>query len=158
MSVDLFAYGVLMLPELMRALVGREFPSRPAVLPDHQRYTVRKAGYAPVPATVPERGARVEGVLVAGVDPETLAILDDFEEIAAGVYRRVPVAILDGGVERSVQAYLAGPKLADCLGEIWDPVAFTPFHDRYRVQIIPRFLQQRRVLQRRPLDEQEPNP
>ena len=84
--MNLFTYGVLMYPEIFRALTGRELSSEPATLEGYGRHALTKGGYPKVPAIVPAEEATVEGVLIRDVDEQTLAVLDEFEEVARGLY------------------------------------------------------------------------
>ena len=92
-----FAYASNMHLGLMRArcpdaaVVGR------AVLREH-RFVITRDGYASV---VPARGGVVHGLLWR-ISPRDLAALDAYENVDAGLYRRVPLPVLAGG--RSVKA------------------------------------------------------
>ncbi len=140
--IDLFAYGVLMYPELLEALLGQPVEMLEASAPNHQRYTVRKAGYPPFPALVPEAGIQVAGVLVVGLNQAAVSRLDDFEEVDTGLYRRQPIEVMGPAKRlRRAQAYLAGPGLGDCLGKVWNPDRFAEqFFADYRDRVIPQFL------------------
>lgn len=139
---DLFAYGVLMRPELLRALTQRRFTSEPATLEGFRRYTVVEEGYPPFPAIVPEPDARVDGVLVREVDEESLRILDRFEEVESGLYRRGEVTVFDdAGRKCQAWVYIAGSKLRKSLAGDWDPIEFFDrYTEHYRERIIPGFL------------------
>ncbi len=76
MTVSLFTYGTLMLPEVLEAVTGRTFPWQAAMLEGHARYRVRTAVF---PALIPMPGERVEGRLFDGVDRATLERLDRYE-------------------------------------------------------------------------------
>ncbi len=76
MTVSLFTYGTLMLPEVLEAVTGRTFPWQAATLEGHARYRVRSAVF---PALIPMPGERVEGRLFEGVDRATLERLDRYE-------------------------------------------------------------------------------
>lgn len=87
----LFAYGTLVVPRVMEAVTGRVFAGRPAVLEGYARYTVAGASY---PGIVAAPGARTDGVLYHGLDPEALAVLDRFED---AFYERRVVLVGDPG-------------------------------------------------------------
>lgn len=102
---DLFVYGTLMTPAVMRAVIGRVPPHAPAVLPGYRRYGLRGRVY---PVVVPERGASVAGVLYTGLSPRELARLDRYED---AFYRRVEVTVRDAaGRERRAWCYVLRPR------------------------------------------------
>lgn len=129
-------------PDLLGVLTQRRFTSEPATLEGFRRYTVVEEGYPPFPAITPELKARVEGVLIREVDEESLGILDRFEEVESGLYRRQEVAVLDeAGRSCRAWAYVAGSKLRNSLAGDWDPTEFfDQYTEHYRVRIIPGFL------------------
>jgi len=141
--MNLFTYGVLMHPELLRELTGRRFASEPAILRDYRRPAVVKEGYPRFPAIVPAPGASVEGVLVRGIDRESFEILDRFEEVDLGLYTRESVAALDeAGRSCEAFAYVAGPRLEGCLEGTWEPTEFLDrYYETYKTRIIPAFLE-----------------
>lgn len=127
--MNLFTYGVLMYSEIFRALTGRELSSEPATLNGFRRHALIMDGYPKVPAIVPAAGATVEGVLIRGVDQETLEVLDEFEEVSKGLYVRERVAVRDrAGCERRADAYMAGPAALGSLSGSWDPQEFVEQH------------------------------
>ena len=128
-------------PELLAALTQRRFAMEPATLEGFQRHTVTEESYPPIPAIVPEPEARVEGVLIREVDEESLRILDRFEEVESGLYRRERVVVDEAGESCEAWAYIAGSKLLPSLAGDWDPTDFFDRHyELYRARIIPEFL------------------
>ncbi|KAM0890917.1 hypothetical protein ACQ4PT_026701 [Festuca glaucescens] len=55
---SVFVYGTLMSEEVVRVLLGRVPPSSPALLPNHQRFSIRGRVY---PAILPVDGNEVSG-------------------------------------------------------------------------------------------------
>lgn len=104
----LFAYGTLQLPEVMRAVTGRDFPARPARLPGYARRRLRGRSF---PGICPAPGASADGLLFDGIDAQTLARLDAFED---DFYRRetLPVFTPDGAAW-AAEVYVIR---AECLG------------------------------------------
>jgi gamma-glutamylcyclotransferase (GGCT)/AIG2-like uncharacterized protein YtfP len=139
---DLFAYGVLMKPELLRALTGRRFTSEPAILEGFRRYAVVKEGFPEIPAIVPEPGSRVDGVLIREVDEASFRILDRFEEVETALYSRQRVVVLDAsGQSTEAQAYVAGRGVLGSLAGDWNPTEFFDrYTEHYRTEFIPGFL------------------
>ena len=72
----LFVYGTLLFPEIMRRVVGRVLPSRPATLEGYARRGLKGERY---PGVFPSLGEEVEGRLCLGVDGATLQRLDVYE-------------------------------------------------------------------------------
>lgn len=144
MSIDLFAYGVLMHSELLEALTGRTFVSEPASLHGFRRYALEKEGWPRIPVVVAESDGFVSGVLVRGVDEASIALLDEFEDVDLGLYVRQWVTVVGGGRDSAAVAYLAGPGSRDFLSGAWHPEQFFERHyDDYRLRIIPGFLNDR---------------
>lgn len=90
MSVHVFAYGTLMIPQVMQMVTGHQFVCEPALLPGYARYGLRGETY---PALVPEAVRATDGVLWRDVDAESLARLDAFE---GDWYARLSVQALLG--------------------------------------------------------------
>jgi gamma-glutamylcyclotransferase (GGCT)/AIG2-like uncharacterized protein YtfP len=97
----LFVYGTLVDERRMRAVTGRCFGRRPAVLTGYERVAPpREFAYV-----VPRRGARVDGFLVDGLDAAALAALDAYEDEGRLYLRRVAVAV-SGGRRVRCQVYV----------------------------------------------------
>jgi gamma-glutamylcyclotransferase (GGCT)/AIG2-like uncharacterized protein YtfP len=101
-GVALFVYGTLMDEEHLEQLTGRRFPRRRATLERFAR-VVAAHGY---PTIVPQAGARVEGVLIEGVDAASLAALDAYED-AGRLYARRPAEVLVDGERVPCEVYLS---------------------------------------------------
>ncbi|MCB9703438.1 MAG: gamma-glutamylcyclotransferase [Myxococcales bacterium] len=97
----LFVYGTLLCPEVWALIVGPPARRRVAWLVDHRRGPIVGEVY---PGALPERGARIEGALVEGLDGPARARLDVYE---GPLYRRVSVAVaLAGGGLADAETYL----------------------------------------------------
>jgi gamma-glutamylcyclotransferase (GGCT)/AIG2-like uncharacterized protein YtfP len=90
-GVDLpvFVYGTLLLAEIQRLITGKVFPSRPATLFGYRRGLVRGETY---PSVEPDEGSTVEGLLLSGVDANSLRRLDAYEGQS---YVRIQVPVRD---------------------------------------------------------------
>ena len=87
--VWLFAYGLLTDPAALRRLLGYVPEGRPARLAGYRRRYSRRHGYYYVTR---DPAAGTQGT--AWRLPEAaLPVLDDFEDVDTGLYRRVPVRI-----------------------------------------------------------------
>ena len=94
MSRALFAYGTLMLPELVEALLGRRLHATPARLEGYVRYRVRDRLY---PGIVGQPDATTEGVVIEGLEPADVRRLDAFE---GPLYERRQVEVIAAGGAR----------------------------------------------------------
>lgn len=92
MTTQLFVYGTLMDEELVYALTRKRFPRCQAELPDFAR-VVPPDGY---PYILPRTGARVQGLLLCGVDPASLAALDRYEDEGVLYHRRRVQVVVRG--------------------------------------------------------------
>jgi len=118
--MDIFTYGSLMFPAVMKAVTGRDFSSRNARVKNHARFRVRGESY---PGLTPLEGAVTQGVLHLNVDALSLRRLDDFE---GEMYERTEISAeaLDGE-SLMAQTYLIKPQYRDRLSsEPWDPEHF----------------------------------
>ena len=73
---ELFCYGTLCAPEIMRAVIGRVPPSRGAVLHSFACYRVSGKAY---PAVVPDQVSSTAGLLYFGLAESELKKLDAYE-------------------------------------------------------------------------------
>ncbi len=98
---DLFVYGTLMIPAVMRAVIGRLPRCAPAVLPGYRRFRLRGRGY---PAVVRDAEGQVHGLLCQDLRPRELARLDRYED---RFYRRRRVVVRDAaGHARTAWCYV----------------------------------------------------
>ena len=79
-------------------------------------YRRRTTSSYPYPFIVAEPGASVEGVLLIDLTPYDLQVLDRYEEVESGVYRRELVEVEAWGcgaqpMHIRADAYIAGPAL-----------------------------------------------
>jgi len=109
--LDLFVYGTLMVPEVMRRVCGHGRPGEPALLHDHRRRQVRGEVY---PAIVPRVGEAVGGILYRGMTPVQLAALDAFE---GRMYRREVVTVVVGARVLAAASYVLAPGLRHLLSD-----------------------------------------
>jgi gamma-glutamylcyclotransferase (GGCT)/AIG2-like uncharacterized protein YtfP len=120
----LFAYGTLMLPEVMEVVAGLRCAALPARLPGHRRRLLRGAVY---PVLLPAAGETVAGVLWDGLDAAALARVDRFE---GAIYERALCrVVLASGEEREAFAYVLRPEHhALASAEAWDVADFRARH------------------------------
>lgn len=145
MTHTLFAYGVLMYPQALQLLTGKQLSIEPASLPDHQRYTLTMPGWFDLAVVVPEPGSCVQGVLIRDIDADSLAVFDDFEDAGVDLYcRGAADAITNNGERVEAGVYLGGTVANQHLAAIWDEQTFIGRHyDNYIEKIIPQFIRER---------------
>ena len=85
--MNLFTYGTLMAPDIMKEVSGCMLVSVECTLSGYRRYTVRGEQY---PGMIRESGGEVRGMLYLDVPPEAIARLDLFE---GAMYSREPVTV-----------------------------------------------------------------
>jgi gamma-glutamylcyclotransferase (GGCT)/AIG2-like uncharacterized protein YtfP len=95
-----FAYGTLIEPGRLEAVLGHKHLG--------ERLAARLTGYARVsvptyayPYVVPKPEASVDGVLLMDLSVDDMQVLDRYEEVESGVYRRESV---------EVEAWGCGPR------------------------------------------------
>ena len=120
----LFVYGTLQDPDVLAAALGR--PAAASIL-----HAARAPGYRAVaypgrvyPALVPCAGTAATGLLVEGLTPLDMAVLDAFE---GDEYRRETMRVEAGGAMVTAQAYL--PVVAvDADAPAWSLADWTARH------------------------------
>jgi gamma-glutamylcyclotransferase (GGCT)/AIG2-like uncharacterized protein YtfP len=102
---DLFVYGELCKPPVLRQLLGRVPSAEPAVLAGFSRRLVQETGYF---CAVAQADAVIVGLLLGDIEPVELARLDSFENVEGGEYRRIGVRVrtVASGRERPAQVYV----------------------------------------------------
>jgi len=93
-SETLFAYGTLLVPEIIGELIGRVPDSVPATLHGYVRKLMRGQVYPGVTAAA---GQSVTGLIYSGLSPRELEILDQYEGEAYAA-QRLPVQLAAGSV------------------------------------------------------------
>ena len=82
-----FAYGTLMIPNVMHAVTGRSFTAKEARLRDYARFRIKDAVY---PGIVQAPRAVTFGMVYFDLDCLALKRLDGFE---GSLYRRIKVCV-----------------------------------------------------------------
>lgn len=126
----LFAYGTLMIEEIMESVTGRVFTGTDAVLKGHVRYRIRDVLY---PGIAKKEGSRVRGKVYRNIDDETMSRLDAFED---DVYERVAVEVVgNDGTRIDAFTYRVRDDHSSFLTEEeWDPEEFREKHMRSFVE------------------------
>ncbi|ROS00101.1 gamma-glutamyl AIG2-like cyclotransferase [Sinobacterium caligoides] len=141
--MNVFAYGLLKYPDMLTTLLGERIQLCQATLPDYSRRTIKEAEVPAVAVVIPKTGETVEGSLLLDVDERGIKVLDAFEMLEQGWYRRdtVQVQVADAEEVVEAQVYLAGPAITAYSNGDWDESAFIEKHyQAYIETIIPAFL------------------
>jgi gamma-glutamylcyclotransferase (GGCT)/AIG2-like uncharacterized protein YtfP len=120
--LDLFVYGTLMVPRLVRAVCGYSATGEAAIL---HGYCCRRLHGEVYPGIFPCEGETVAGLLYRDVGPGALLRLDAFE---GDVYRRRPVTVSVEGQFHPAEAYVVRPGSRGLLSN--DPWRLDEFLDR----------------------------
>jgi gamma-glutamylcyclotransferase (GGCT)/AIG2-like uncharacterized protein YtfP len=108
-SLPLFIYGSLRDPGVRARLLGPrdDLSTCRATLRGHARMLVPGFGY---PFVVPASpGDRVDGDMLLGLQPADYVVLDAYEDVDDGLYRRDVVTVEAADGEREAWVYLKGP-------------------------------------------------
>ncbi|MBF8269499.1 MAG: uncharacterized protein HW386_1208 [Gammaproteobacteria bacterium] len=114
--LNLFAYGTLMVPEVMAAVTGKTFRHEPATLSGYVRYRIKSQVF---PAIITSGQDAVDGILYYDLNEHRLQRLDEFE---SEVYERreVHVHLADGDTV-TADVYIVAPRHQHLLSsEPWD--------------------------------------
>ena len=122
--MNIFAYGTLMIHEVMYAVATREFRFKNAILRGYARFTVKGESY---PGIIPVTDAVTEGVIYFDVDELSLARLDAFE---GNLYQRKPIRVETKEREiRDAETYVIKPEYRGCLSsKEWNVKEFNQKH------------------------------
>ncbi len=130
--MNLFVYGTLLDPGIMRLVTGSDYKRNSAVLPG---YACRKLAGVVYPAIVACPGASCVGDVCLGVFAEDILLLDRYEG-SEYVRQTVVVDMLDGS-QTEAEAYVLAPAQS---GRILDePWSFDQFMAIHRAEYLRQF-------------------
>ncbi|AUZ85825.1 gamma-glutamylcyclotransferase family protein [Methylophaga nitratireducenticrescens] len=114
--MNLFVYGTLMDPEIMRKVSGQKHTSKVATLDGFMRKKIKDEVF---PAMIPQQGSRVAGLVYFNVPTESQRRLDQFE---GAIYQKEEVLIFDDKNQPlRAQTYVLSEKYLNLLSEQdWD--------------------------------------
>mgnify|MGYP000892159246 CR=1 FL=1 len=109
MSLPLFIYGSLRDPGVRALVLGRrtDLTTQPAVLRGHVRTTVPDFDYPFVAPADPDD--RVDGELLLGLGDADYGLLDEYEDVADGLYVRAEIQVETPTGSETAWVYLRGP-------------------------------------------------
>jgi gamma-glutamylcyclotransferase (GGCT)/AIG2-like uncharacterized protein YtfP len=73
---NIFVYGTLQSPEIVKKLTGKSFKTSPAILQGYKRYCVKECDY---PAVIQQKEAEISGMVLENVDKLSLDIISFYE-------------------------------------------------------------------------------
>lgn len=101
----LFVYGTLLEPRHVRALTGKEFHYRDAVLRGFEKV----AGASAYPFVLPKEGRTVRGKVIEGLDADSVRRIDEYEG-EGHLYYRQQVSVVVEGQEVPAYTYVGNPR------------------------------------------------
>jgi gamma-glutamylcyclotransferase (GGCT)/AIG2-like uncharacterized protein YtfP len=121
----MFAYGTLLVPEIIARVIGRVPPSDVAELVGFRRFTVANEVF---PAVFPDANCSVMGVRYLGVGTDDFERLDHYE---GDLYQRVQSVVLVRGAQERADCYVLRPGHEHRLSnEPWELEHFLKLHAR----------------------------
>lgn len=120
--IHLFAYGTLMVPQMVRRLLGRGITSVSGTLEDYACYAVKHQIY---PAIVAVNGSNVSGLVYQDLMENDLEKLDQYE---GDMYDRTEVRVqLSDGNYILCQTYVCKVEYYSYLdNKLWTPSKISP--------------------------------
>ena len=146
MSQNVFVYGTLMYPDVLKVLLNRVPTNSTAAIHGFRRYSIKGQVFPGVIQSTPE--SQVQGVLLKGLTPEDMVVFDEFE---GDEYRKVAVTpqLPDGSTEEA-SVYIWQDSLRSYLYGEWDPEAFAATHLESYAEMCQRFIDELREQQGKP--------
>ena len=122
--MKIFTYGTLMIPEVMYAVITREFRFKNAILRGYARFTVKGESY---PGIIPATDSFTQGIIYFDVDELSLDRLDEFE---GDLYQRIPIQVETKDKEvLNAETYVIKPRYRRCLSSNeWNLKEFAQKH------------------------------
>ena len=110
-SLPLFVYGTLLDPSVRARVLGvkQEVTARPARLAGYRRLVIPGFEYPVIAAGEPSDS--VEGQLLDGLSHADYAVLDEYEDVAEGLYARVRVTVDTEVGPKAAWVFVQGPSL-----------------------------------------------
>jgi len=135
---NVFAYGTLMLPEIQKALTGKEFFMQKAKLNNYKRFSKPRTNRYRGPAIIEDKNSFVEGKILFNLDTRSRNIIDSYEGKEYG--KKFVKVIVDN---KKIQAitYVASKELKQKLDGEWKIEIFIKESLNYYLKIeIPKLL------------------
>lgn len=127
---NVVAYGTLMFPEVANPIAQIYSDGEPVTVPGYRRYEADiERNWGKYPAIVPDESTSFDGLLFTGLSKKQLKLLDWFEDVSAGLYKRKTRTLeRPNGKKIQVELYVCGPLLRKLIRspftKAWSPVLF----------------------------------
>ncbi len=108
-QICLFVYGTLLDQEFTENLVGRRLTYLPAKLYGFEK--INPSESFPYNYIIPHKCCEVEGMIIKGLDTNSLKILDRYEGVDSGLYKRVKIQVSTNQGNIEADTYIAGKRL-----------------------------------------------
>ncbi len=107
-QIYLFVYGTLLDQRFTENLVRKRLTYLPAKLFGFEK--INPNDLFPYNQIVPREGCKVEGMLIKGLDQSSIKILDGYEGVNSGLYKRVRVQVSSDQGNIEAYTYIAGKR------------------------------------------------
>jgi gamma-glutamylcyclotransferase (GGCT)/AIG2-like uncharacterized protein YtfP len=97
---NIFVYGTLQSPEIIKKLTGKSFKSTPAVLQGYKRYWVKESVY---PAVIQQIDEQTTGLVLENVDDLSVDIISFYE---GDEYEKKKVTVNSNGLYKDVLTFV----------------------------------------------------
>jgi gamma-glutamylcyclotransferase (GGCT)/AIG2-like uncharacterized protein YtfP len=97
---NIFVYGTLQSPEIIKKLTGKLFKSTPAVLVGYKRYCIKNSNY---PAIIQQDDSKTLGLLIENMDDLSLSIISFYE---GDKYEKKKVTVNSNGISQDVLTFV----------------------------------------------------
>lgn len=136
---NIFVYGSLMFPEIVKTMTGNNFERSEAVLKDHKKYRINDPDRDfKGPAMIREEGGQTKGVVLLDVDQSSKNIIEKCEH----EYELDKVLVETNKQEIEALAYIGSNFNKDYLYGSWSKDYFEEnYLDLYVEKIVPEFVQ-----------------
>jgi len=134
---NIFVYGTLQSPEIIKKLTGKSFKSTPAVLEGYKRYWVNESDY---PAVIQQIDEQTTGLVLENVDDLSFDIISFYE---GDEYGKKKVTVNLNGISKDVLTFVWVNGNEFLENKDWDLDNFEKtFLEHYLEVVIPETLKE----------------
>ncbi len=137
MPQNIFVYGSLMFPEVVKGLTGKQIEMKDAILKGYKRYKIYDTNgeVRNYPAIRKTEGEFVQGKILLDVDEDSLKVLDYFEDVG---YKRIKEMVSINSNMIKVEVYVwpeesdkSKIELVGELKESWGSAEIEEFEEKH---------------------------
>jgi gamma-glutamylcyclotransferase (GGCT)/AIG2-like uncharacterized protein YtfP len=134
---NIFVYGTLQSPEIIKKLTGKLFKSKPAVLVGYKRYCIKNSNY---PAIIQQDDSKTLGLLIENMDDLSLSIISFYE---GEEYEKKKVTVNSNEKSEDVLTFVWVQGIEFLENKDWDLDNFEKtFLEHYLEVVIPETLKE----------------